>query len=1072
MKKSLLLLGGIFFAMSSFAQEDVTYLIKNPGFDEDLTFQKDGAMKEPISTDREAGGSSSRSWAYIAADSTVYARPKATSSQNRPDGRKMEAVNGFKGRVSGWTMESNAPFPQCEWTYFGTVPYDLAAQAVPIADDGTTYLEVPARPTEFDGGEGFVYLRAGWTNSALYKQVVNLPCAVYRLEYWTININPNTTAVAADLTQIVCRKDVFKDEAGTGLSAQEWTKHEFEFTPTAEFTMQFGYQAANAGSGGQPIVALDGIKLWKIGDADPAKLYESDIIDLMTECEEMSNKCIEDGFIGLASQLSDYMMTLEDNLGGTAEELEVAVKEANAKMAVFRSAMNETANVDAMLNKIDEYLRTTDYAGKADLQAAYEKILSYKQDEAAEGVDVAALLIGAVAEAEAAIRAYIMTQTGSEENPADFTLFIKNPWFITSSAEPTLIDGEWVFPKRYDEEGNDRYVEGSATSPDLTSDGWYIAGATGGDQRLNWQRQRSCWNAWNNNFTTTLAVAQDIEGLPNGYYTVSADLVTQTACATNQHVYAQSIAGKQISKTLGTEGWDFNEWETLAMTAEQKVLVVNGKLTIGAEGTGNNSGAAGWFCATNFHLYYLGEAPAEAIKAAYDQKVADAQALAASMHFAVDKQLLNEAIAKFSGSSDYIEAMTGLEEAMNEAKKSEAKYEEYIPSDGTIDGKTIPTVANTLKKNGGEGYGAAEEIVEFAYNYVQTWIACDTATYTKFDATVELLKNYLNTYTPAYNEAASVAAASAATGKAALGDLMAAQKAELVASMKEKATIDEFVAELNRVMRVVKMQNIYDNESATDYTAFIQNPNLEAETGWEFNKGNGNNNTNGSQWFDGSGTRYIDSYNAEGLQGYIATQLVKNLPNGTYSVGVYTRTPAEGAYILNAVASDTVFVEIPMNYYNTVTEAGEDTVIVASDNHGPMWEEAQAAVESGVYTDEQYNIYNANNGNGRGWQHQEMTGIEVKNHELLIGTMAGTAASATPKVFAGAWYSVGGWTLTLIAKGDNTGWEGPLAAGITTVSTTNIPDGIYSLAGIRQQKLQRGLNIIISNGQARKVMVK
>ena len=26
--------------------------------------------------------------------------------------------------------------------------------------------------------------------SAIYKQVVKLPCAKYRLEYWTININP------------------------------------------------------------------------------------------------------------------------------------------------------------------------------------------------------------------------------------------------------------------------------------------------------------------------------------------------------------------------------------------------------------------------------------------------------------------------------------------------------------------------------------------------------------------------------------------------------------------------------------------------------------------------------------------------------------------------------------------------------------------------------------------------------------------------------------------------------------------------------------------------------------------
>ena len=186
MKKFLLFALAAMIGMPMMAQDavgdDVTKYVINAGFDEDLTFQEDGTMKEAVSTTTSLSG---RSWAYIAADSTVYARPKTTSSQNRPDGRKMEAVNGFKGRVQGWTLESSGDFPSCEWTYFGSVPYDLKNQAVPIADDGTTYLEVPARPTEFDGGKGFVYLRAGWGNSAIYKQVVKLPCAKYRLEYWT-----------------------------------------------------------------------------------------------------------------------------------------------------------------------------------------------------------------------------------------------------------------------------------------------------------------------------------------------------------------------------------------------------------------------------------------------------------------------------------------------------------------------------------------------------------------------------------------------------------------------------------------------------------------------------------------------------------------------------------------------------------------------------------------------------------------------------------------------------------------------------------------------------------------------
>ena len=406
-----------------------------------------------------------------------------------------------------------------------------------------------------------------------------------------------------------------------------------------------------------------------------------------------------------------------------------------------------------------------------------------------------------------------------------------------------------------------------------------------------------------------------------------------------------------------------------------------------------------------------------------------------------------------------------------------AENDVSIPSDGTIDGKTIPTVQATLKENGGDGYGEAEDIVKFAYDYVVNWVKNDTASYVDFDAQVNLLKNYLNTYTPAYNNAAATAQTAAEKGKAAIENLMAAQKAELISEMKDLNTINTFVEALNDVVALADKQSIVDDPNATDYTAFIKNPKLEAETGWTFDKGNGNNNTAGGQWLDGSSTRYIDSYNGSGLQGYIAQQLITGLPNGTYTVGVYTRTPAEGAYIFNAPGDVKTFVEIPLDYYMGYNEEGEEVQMIASDTHGPIWEAAKAAVESGDYTDEQYTIYNTNvvegEGIGRGWKHQEMTGIVVTNHQLLIGTCAGSEALQTEKVFAGNWYSVGGWTLTLIEKGDNTGWDGPVADGIADVKTaTTVADGVYTISGVKQAKMQRGLNIIVRGGKAQKVIVK
>ena len=1066
-------------SMASYAQEeDVTHYIQNAGFDEDLTWQADGSTKAIIKTTTKIG----RSYAWEAEDGTVYAHPDGSCDGHpRADGLWESATNGFIGRVSGWSVETNQDYPKCEWVYFGTLPYNLGEQAIPVADNGNTFLAVPQKPADFDTDDniGFVYMRAGWGGRAVYKQVVNLPCAQYRLEYWAINTNPSGTN-GKNLSKVVCRKDTWVDE--TGFSDTEWTLHTIEFTPTSEFTMEFGFESVG-GSGSNPFLCIDGIKLYKIGEADPIDLLRSDFQDAVAECEELAGKASGENFMGLSGYLSDYAMDIDDLSGSTDQaELEASLKEVNARMVEIRNAMAELANLNAALTRMDDLLQNTSMPGKAELEAAYQKILNYKEKDPEEGADIIAQIMGAVAESEDAIKAYYLSQvsTASAENPADLTIFIQHPWFIETSAEPTLTDEAWVFPNEINEEtGESNYTEGSASSPDLNSTGWYVAGAGGGDQRLNWQRGRSCWNAWNSGFTTTVAVAQDIEGLPNGYYTVSADLITQSGYANGtQRVFAKSIAETKTStKALEGEGWDYNEWETVAMSADDKVLVVDGKLTIGAQGTGDGNASAGWFLATNFHLYYLGEAPAEAVKGAFDAKVAAANEMAGQIKFKADQKALNDSIAKFGAMTEYIEALNGLTAAMTEGQKSLDKYEEYIPEDGTIEGKTIPTVQATLKENGGDGYGEAEDIVKFAYDYVVNWVKNDTASYVDFDAQVNLLKNYLNTYTPAYNNAAATAQTAAEKGKAAIENLMAAQKAELISEMKDLNTINAFVEALNDVVALADKQSIVDDPNATDYTAFIKNPKLEAETGWTFDKGNGNNNTAGGQWLDGSSTRYIDSYNGGGLQGYIAQQLITGLPNGTYTVGVYTRTPAEGAYIFNAPGDVKTFVEIPLDYYMGYNEEGEEVQMIASDTHGPIWEAAKAAVESGDYTDEQYTIYNTNvvegEGIGRGWKHQEMTGIVVTNHQLLIGTCAGSEALQTEKVFAGNWYSVGGWTLTLIEKGDNTGWDGPVADGIADVKTAaTVADGVYTISGVKQAKMQRGLNIIVRGGKAQKVIVK
>ena len=1057
MKKILLFAMGALMAMPLMAQEeDVTHYIKNAGFDDDLTFQVDGSMKTITSTTTSL---SDRSWAYIAEDSTVYAKPKETSSQKRPDGRKLEATNGFIGRVKGWQVETNQVFPKCEWVYFGTIPYDLASQSIPIADDGSTYLEVPARPSVADGSDntGFVYMRAGWGGRAVYKQVVQLPCAVYRLEYWAININPNGTN-GKNLSKVTCRKDTWADE--TGFSDSEWTLHTIEFTPTSEFSMEFGFESSG-GSGSNPFLCIDGIKLYKIDEADPADILTSDLITLQEEYAELSAQAGELDLMGLIDEIDAINGNIDDVLGGDVAEMEAMLKKYEAYKAVIQQAIDAVPGILTTIEKMEELAETTDYAGKEAFKEATQALRKMLYESADDPIGTAEKILSIPEQAQAAIRAYILSQ----EAPADFTLLINHPWFIKTEAEPTDDgSGYWTFPN------SDSYTQGSSND-DLSSEGWYISGAEGGDQRLNWQQNRSCWNCWNNNFTTSIGVAQDITGLPNGYYQVTADMITQSDCENAQYVFAKSTAGKAVSPVLNEAGWSddgYGYWSTL--TSEQ-VLVVDGKLTIGAEGTGNGSGSRGWFLVTNFKLQYVGAASEEQIAQAYTNMIAEYTEYANAMHFAADKAAFLAVIAENTGAADVVAAMAALSAAKEEAMKSEAKYLDYLPADESIvEGKTLRVVKQTLAEN---GYAAAQEIMQFAFDQTMGWINGATATYEKMDSVVDMLKNYLNIYVPVYNQAAELAAVSSEAGKNALNAIMVAQKAKLVSEMCDAEAINAMVEDLKSRIKAVEMQNIVDGD-ATDYTVFIQNPNAEASEGWTFEMGNGDGNGEKSgQWFDGSSTRYFDTYNGSGLTGFKASQVVTGLPNGTYNVGVYTRTPAEGAYVFYAVSADTVYTEIPLTYYQGVET--QDTVAVASDKFGPIWEEAKAAVEAGTATEVQANTYNANNSIGRGWKHQEMTGIVVTNHELCIGTLAGnTETRKTEKTFAGSWYSVGGWTLTLVSKGDNTGWDGPLAEGIEMVAADGVKtaDGIYTLNGVKVAKMQRGLNIVISNGKAIKVMVK
>lgn len=1050
-------------------EEDVTYYIQNAGFDEDLTFQADGTMKEAISTETSL---SDRSWAYIAEDSTVYARPKTTSGQSRPDGRKLDAVNGFIGRVKGWDIVTNQDFPKCEWVYFGTVPYALGAETVPIADDGTTYLGVPEKPEAYSGDDntGFAYLRAGWGGRAVYKQDVKLPCAVYRLEYWAININPNGTN-GKNLSKITCRKDTWEDE--TGFSDAQWTLHTIEFTPVDKFTMEFGFESSG-GSGSNPFLCIDGIKLYKIDDADPLDLLREDLNDIYnTIFSSLDTICVDANFDVFQGLITEAQNVANDEYNdGTVEEIQVSIA---ALQKAYADAVAAAAVANRVALKLQYAKKLLNAANTYPGAATLEEVVTRLENAVYEGA--AAEIMNAEDELNQALQAYFYSQVATPDSPANYSFLVQNPWFCVSGREPISNSVEDL-------------TEAALTADDRTADGWTNGSTASGDPQTGayFKVGRPCYQLWSLNFTGYLDMHQTLTNLPNGIYSLEADLITNNGALGDQHIYAHSALGE--AEGYMTEAGVLNDWpsgdyefaydeytedpwETVKTTTT--VIVNDGTLTIGARSTHKGEGEdfsdglrRGVFWMSNFVLRYYGEASEAQIAEAMQARVSLAQNLKDALHFNADKAVVADSIAKFQQDGDLAVLNGGIEYA----RTSEAKYEEIME-----EGKTIPTVKENLEY-APEEYGTGVDVVKFALEATEKWIASAEATYKDVDARLQLMKNYVNTYVPALLEA-EVTLDEVRGNKLAKDALQATMDEQNAALCKDTLLnadiVNQFVEALKMAQKIAIAQyNYQQNPDATDYTYFIMNPDLAAETGWTFEKGEGDANSKEGQHYSGdSSRRYMDSYNSTvGKLNYYAFQLIQGLPNGTYEVKAAVRTSAVGAYLFTANGpekADTVFTEIPLQEYTYFDEElQKDTTVLATNQYGAIWQDAVEKYDGGFGDSDYMEIAQANGGIGHGWEWLTLPVVEVKDHTLTIG--ATTDGARTGKPFEGTWFSATDWSLTLIAKGNNDGWNGPITA-VPEVRANMAQGAIFSIDGRRVSNMNRpGLYIITENGRAHKVM--
>jgi len=1089
MKKlfTLLLLGGAALTVPVMAQdeEDVTYLITNAGFDEDLTFQADGSTKPIVSVT----SLSTRSDAHEAEDGTVYARSNGTGNKGkkRSDGRIMDAIDGFNGVIKGWTLNASGK----EWMYFGSVAYGVDPNKIPISDDNNLFLDFTEKPEEANTEDniGALYMRAGWTNSATYSQEVKLPTAEYRLEYWAKNINPNTKATAQNLSKVEYRTTTFADEGG--FNDTEWTKHTIEFIAVGKMKLTFGFKSANAISTDNPYLVIDDIRLYKIGDADEMEILQGD-----------ANEYADNALALAADSLENFGQAYEDirdEIYGLLETID--------NIIAFGGSVDEVSAICTQLKEYPTKIRALIATGNKALtvyQYIEEKILAYYDEipgyadlstyfRALDMSTVTAEELGTlVDDMEAHLAAFWQSQEATRENPAIYTYLVESPWFSYPYREPA---------------NREAVAEAGQTKEDLSQGAWVVGSQSGNQHFPYWAYDRTAFQLWNTNFTGYLDVHQELTGIPNGLYSLEADLVTNANARSDQHIYASSSlqdTNGYMTDAAAYESWPRGEitdditplpWETVK--TEGTVIVIDGKLTIGARSTQkhyntetgeydeepdmSNGLRRGSFWMTNFVLRYHGEATPDEIAAAKAALLQKATTLKDAMHFAADKASVADSIAEFNATQNVYALNGGI--ALAEA--SEAKYAEIME-----EGKTIPTVRDSLANEEGEKYGAAYEIVKHAYEKTIAWIEGQDATYAKVDSILNVMKGYTNTYSSACSNASKVLTEiSSEKGKTVLSNLLAEQKtALLVDPLLTPEAVNELVTTLNNAIDVVKAQDEYEkHQDATDFTNYIKNAAGEATDGWTIIS-MGNHATHNGEYYDNnkSDRKYFDSWAAKDLD-FTAEQVVKNLPNGTYSIKVAIRTDKteEGSVKLFTAnggeeKTDTTYYMVPNQWKHlgemerTDGTINPDSVVFCSNIYGAIWEAVDPICREHISeaTEEQLGIWNANGGIGFGWQWINISDIKVENHKLVIGFTSNS--NRTGVAFTGSWFSVADFSLTLLEKGDNTGWDGPIT-GISEMPTEQRAaaiDGIYTLSGARVQKAQRGLYIIVQGGKSRKVIVK
>jgi len=437
-------------------------------------------------------------------------------------------------------------------------------------DNGWTYYSDAYKYQDWktDGATPVVEFYSGWGSlehtNFKFSQTITLPAGDYRISVNSFYREGNEgNGTNADKAWIFAGEK--KQNVHALVNASEYSSYSgsndlykaasafadgkfvnaFDFSLGTETEIELGFQGCFDTK--QSWCILGPVKLWKYSLEDYLVAYREKVAEAealydskmgSTELEALKATVKEESTFSLGSEVAAAITAMNDAI--------TAAKASIAGYAELGEALTKGETYKA--NSSDEEAKTAYSTAVEAIQTAYE---------AGTVADLAA----ALATVEAALPALAKTQTADN---SDLTAFIVN----------STVNG---------------------------ADGWTIERPNGGNGPL---LNNASFEYWAGNASSRDEAEFDyyqvIENLPNGFYTISAEMYNSlngeggAVFAATSGVYA--AAGEaEVSKLVDVDGTEFIKYTT------DKIAVTNGTLRIGVKNTVKPM-AARWFVADNFKL--------------------------------------------------------------------------------------------------------------------------------------------------------------------------------------------------------------------------------------------------------------------------------------------------------------------------------------------------------------------------------------------------------------------------------------------------------------------------------------